>query len=298
MEVLRIPLRLTTCFLAGLCFMLMGGCTKEISLDIPYEGDKLVLFGVLTPGEVVSIRIGQSVPPVGEHRFVEVSKAVVVLWENEVAVDTLAYAGTHTYQSKKEYRPRIGKSYRITASLDALPLLSTEPVLIEAAPTLIGAGLVASENENQRILTAEFENALPGEQYYELRVEGVSGGQALMVSPENLNRPMGSSVPCEYMRSEDQYLYEGHCLGNRTITQRLLVPNQGYNSATIKQEPVDQLRLRLRHVSKSYYRYYTHIEIGEVERVFQEPQNRYSNVMGGYGILMSYTEISKTISYN
>jgi len=74
--------------------ILLVSCTKYIEFSPPYEGDKIVINGYISPNEVSRIKITHSINPVGKYLWSDsllVKDASAVLYENGVKLIDLKY---------------------------------------------------------------------------------------------------------------------------------------------------------------------------------------------------------------
>ncbi len=79
---------------------LIVSCTKFIEFTPPYEGDKIVINGYLSPNEGAKIKITHSINPVGKYLLSDsllVKDAIATLFENGVKLVDLKYQGKGLY---------------------------------------------------------------------------------------------------------------------------------------------------------------------------------------------------------
>ena len=80
--------------------LLLVSCTKYIEFSPPYEGDKIVINGYLSPNEGARIKITHSINPVGKYLLSDsllVKDASAALYEIGIKLIDLEYKGNGFY---------------------------------------------------------------------------------------------------------------------------------------------------------------------------------------------------------
>ncbi len=102
----------------------MLSCDRLVTnIEPPKSEKQLVLFAFISPEETnISVELSYSSPVFGTDNFGEVdfiSKALVVISNNEGNSDTLKYNSTNSnYESQSSFKIEPGKTYKIKASYD------------------------------------------------------------------------------------------------------------------------------------------------------------------------------------
>lgn len=102
--------------------LIISACEKTINMEIPNKGRKLVLNSVITDTGFVSVSLHKSRFILDNADFPIVNGATIVLWENNVIIDTLLETGNGIYTSK--IIPKTNTKYYIEASKDELKVSS------------------------------------------------------------------------------------------------------------------------------------------------------------------------------
>lgn len=102
-----------------------ASCEKTVTVDIPEKSPRLVLNSILEKGDSIRLAVGKtrhilSAPITGNlEESYTVKDAKPVVFENNVAVDTLVYfSSTHDYRSVKNtiIKPGIIYTYKVSAN--------------------------------------------------------------------------------------------------------------------------------------------------------------------------------------
>src|SRR5215217_6711931 len=99
--------------------VLLQACQKDLDIDVPQQGPKLVLNSVNVLGDRIRVQLSHSVSSISsasqdEHN---IPNAIIVLFDNDGIADTLNY-----YPDEREYTSDIatiqGHVYRLKAIAD------------------------------------------------------------------------------------------------------------------------------------------------------------------------------------
>jgi len=102
-----------------LAALLLQSCQEtELGKDLPYEGDRLVLYSELKPDEVVKLRLSKTYPPTGKFTVtLGLACASVKLFENGLYKAQLAYSDSGNYVAPAGLKPKTGGAYSFEVSL-------------------------------------------------------------------------------------------------------------------------------------------------------------------------------------
>ncbi len=288
-------------------FFLLGllACTKDLGVDLPYEGDRLVVYGVLSPDSVATLRVSQTYPTTGRYLYGRwVSTAVVRLYEAGVLVEQLRHQSDGRYVSTGNFKPMSGKVYHYTVSnagfpdLQSLPERVPEPIRIdryqfdESIPAALNPGVPA------RKLICQFTDAEQPNDYYTVQLLGYNTGQRVAVNSFGLDRPDEFEDGCGFRSNGqmNQYNLSDICFNGQTTMVRVGVELEGTIQPRGPNGKVDKVVLTLRRANRGYFEYNRTFNANEgFLLAFQPPQVRYSNVRGGYGIILAYSKDEITI---
>lgn len=112
-------------FFLGILFF---SCRPELSVDLPEESPRLVVWGTLHPDSLATVYLSETFSPLSNQQGTTfmVSAARVILYENGQVADTLPEAAPDIYRSIF-FQPTAGKTYAIRALKTGYPDLQTRP---------------------------------------------------------------------------------------------------------------------------------------------------------------------------
>jgi hypothetical protein len=287
--------------------LLTGSCRKELGYDLPYAGDRLVIHGFLSPDRVVSVNIGKSYPPTGDHPFTGgITNASVALYEDGMFLENLVHTGKGDYLSAGNYRPRVGKAYHLEVTAEGFPSARTLPEII---PPPVGVDsftfrdtVISPLNEDFPALRLSFSfTDTPGQvNYYKPEVVVYYQNEELGVNVFDLDRAMGVEDMCAYYDGI-HFLVRDLCFAGQAFTINLGVETRGAVQREGAPIPADSLRkygmnphfdraeLYFSSITRNHYEYLkTSYQPEGIELAFNGPRPQHSNVKGGYGILAAY----------
>lgn len=119
-------------FFIGIIFLL--SCERIIEVDMPVHEPKLVLHGYVITGEIFHVSLNQTVRAnsalAGDETFVE--NARILLFENDMLVDSLRYDSQRKRYIAQNTRAAAGKSYKVVAGANGFT--SVEAIAKAALP--------------------------------------------------------------------------------------------------------------------------------------------------------------------
>lgn len=112
-------------------------CHPTVDFALESEPSKLVIWCDLHPDSIVTAFITKTSPPLSIKADRVVTDALVILFENNLPVDTLQSQGGTIYKSRKKFKPMVGNIYFIKVSKQGFPVLETFPDTMPPKPILI-----------------------------------------------------------------------------------------------------------------------------------------------------------------
>lgn len=264
------------------------GCQRVLPIELPYEGDRLVVYMILAPDQVFSAQVSRTAPPTGVQPAIwEVADALVEVWEEGQTLDTLHFdADQKQYVSTQALRPQMGRSYEIRVRAPGFPSVQSPAVTIPDRIPIVGLSLQDSSFETGNsnavggILSATVA-ANPqqeGGMYY--RAKSFIDGEE-----ENVTLCQGGEVRGGCIDPEDVRCVFGFSCLEATPADLRLGLSTGFDNRGngIRAE---YLAVEVQSVEEGLFQYLRSIgqPIG-LEQAFAEPGNLYSNLSGGYGLL-------------
>lgn len=120
-------------------FLLFAGCNKELNYQFPYSGDKLVLYGSISPVSGFKIAVYHSFNPndtlsIQTINNMPVTDATLSVWEEGLFLGNLHYDTiVSAYISDTSIIPEFDKKYVVKAISQGFPEAESEEIFI---PTL------------------------------------------------------------------------------------------------------------------------------------------------------------------
>ncbi len=288
--------------------LLLWNCQRYLDIELPYEGDRLVILGLLSPDSVITTRIQQTGPPTGRFLFSEsiVPNATARLFENGVFVEELKHAGNSIYRSPSGFKPSTGKGYFLKVSAPNLPDAETGSEIIPSAVKVnnyVFQDTISSlfnSNDYPRRLMFEFADDGQKTDFYSAELTGYYKKNEVALNTFYIDRPLEAGEDlCGFRAADNRYVYQDVCFNGKTFSTDLGVSTGGSVQDTIgiterrgEQVTCDQILLRFRKVTKTYRDYLrlSGFENDGFLQAFTTPIREYTNVKGGYGLWAAYSE--------
>lgn len=270
----------------------------ELGKDLPYEGDRLVLYSELSPDKAVTLRLNQTYPPTGKFTVKQnLADATVQLFENGAFKEQLTYLDSGNYTAKS--KPRVGFSYSFQVSSMGFPNASTQPVtvpqIVTNAKAVLSKDSIASTNLGNiaRRLAIEWEDIESVPNDYLVIIEGRYQGQYLSISGFNIGKDSEVEDGCSFARRLQRYIFRDICFPSQRFNISFGVETRGFLQDRnlppgAARKDVDEYRVSIANVSNSYFRFLQdELQPTDALLAFQLPKSRFSNVKNGYGIVLA-----------
>ena len=280
---------------------ILQNCTKVIEIDIPQDNPRQVLNCLFTENKPFKVRLTKSVGMLDDFST-PIDNATVVLYENNIAVETLNYANSY-YTSQLTAQPN--KNYKISSSATGFEQINAQNT-IPAPPIITNVSLIE-------------------EAYFDTTLEGFFGQLNIIIEDDIVQN---NYYELEIIRTyyfmngnEEEYIVGltgiEFCsdpiimneIDEQSISKGLVFTDESFNGTSSELQfdfinhyndddtPISY-KVVLRSITEDYYRYkkrlnkHTHFREGEIWDVLIEPIQMYSNIEEGYGIFAGYNENS------
>jgi len=127
--------------IALLPILLFSACTPKTDFDIADFDKKLVIWAYLKADEVVEINVSRTTSPLDNTQDRKVPDATVLLYENDLLVDTLKHTEVGNYRSEAGIVPMEGNSYQIQIQYENYPTLITSKDTVLSKPDVLSYDL-------------------------------------------------------------------------------------------------------------------------------------------------------------
>ncbi len=270
---------------------IFSACAKDSNLNynITYDGDKIVLNGSIDPTEGCIIAVSKSAPPSGTYglnRF-DVDSVKVSLIEDGTTIILLQSMGSGVFKSEN-FKPKIGHSYTIKASVSALASVESETVII---PDTVQISSLKIENaDSLKGCSFRFtlvDKSLNQRSYYRINVS-VPDGKSIFQEFKDVSLDIKD---CDFDNSNNTAYFSNKCFSNKNIELNYAV-SWGNDKKTYK-----EVTLEIASTSKEYLNYINSLQqpVGLFNGIL-EPLSIYSNIKNGYGIF--YAKNAKKYKFN
>lgn len=272
--------------------LLLVSCTKYIEFSPPYEGDKIVINGYLSPNEGARIKITHSINPVGKYLWSDsliVKDAVAALYENGVKLIDLEYTGKGNYGLPDSPAVELlaGHKYKLIVQTEQYGKAESEEITLPEKPEINNfkfekVGYVYGSGPENGLFSFSISGPNENESYFSIqvvtendkslffmhypRIEGENYFESCETGAGGMNI---YSNECGYINQVHQYSFE-----------------LGYGESRNVFLYYQPLIIRIGTVSRDVYEYAkSNSQLEGMELGFAEPPILKSNIKGGYGLL-------------
>lgn len=282
--------------------LLSYSCIKEIEIPFPDDNPRQVINCLFTEGENFKVEITNSIPILNEE-FDYINNATVVLFENDVEIETLQYQGT-TYNSSVPAQPN--KTYKLKASATGFDQIITQDRMPNT-PNISQVSLIeeAYIDTSYGSYVGQFSFVINDDasqtNYYELELirtykeynldeEEIRIAKTYCITTSNpaINKEI------EIQKGPSNLVFSDAFFNGTHFSLTVDFWNHyNYDDAAISYKIV------IRSISKNYYLYkrrlnrHTEFQEGYVQDIFIEPIQMFTNVENGFGIFAGYNEYSQ-----
>lgn len=294
--------------------IILVGCTKEVSIEIP-EQPKLVVLNSLFPKDSIlniSLNTTQSILDNSENT---ISIANGQLFENDIFIEDLTFQGSNLIST---HIARKNNNYKIVVDVPGYETVTAEDEMVEN-PKLLSATYqdsvyIGDEGDLFSQASIEIKDDANVENYYELNMYlkalGVVGNADSDSSFDRTRSDLFFDVLINDIVIQNEgllnYLPEKLIFSDELFRDQdytLKINFRAFNSSFYEDNRTNQIGLviQLRKVSKNYYQYSKtltrHLEnqFSDIWDGVSQPAPVFSNVENGYGIFAGYASVNDTI---
>lgn len=298
---------------------LVGCKEQDLEMNVPYSGDKLVLWGKLQANSSFKLQVTKTFNQVGNiPNDVTVNNATVVLYKNGKIYLTLSHSGKEPGFYTSDSVIQSGASYFVKVSAPSLPTAESAVVTVPAEVSEVTAirthDVVPQMNHQtpQDLVTLFLTNKdASSYKYLSIKLMSYYKSDTLSSYPyasaDNIpaneedchtwgtepEKPKYNAVIKAYLFPQSRvFLMSSQCLPVPAIPLKFYVETAtGYNYT----ERALKVTARIGVVSKEYFEY-AKIENKQpegVDHLVLPPQRALTNVKNGYGLIFASSE--KTI---
>jgi hypothetical protein len=299
---------------------------KEIEYELPFEGEKLVVIGVLNPDESFKVKVTHTWTPTGiipKNTFVD--DATVNILEDGKLKEQLVLEKEGNYISIKGLKPLLGHKYLVEVFSSKYSKVISEQVQIPENKAKFTYQQIAdidykyNRDTPKDQINVTLEDDLSKRSYYAISFnlygDKSSDGNLYnrgSVFYLNDDGKVISNKECSFSQtiykdrntiSENVRVLANQCFTNAKNTFSFIVEkayNTGFdrNTRTSIFKKIEKPSLNVYQFDKGYFEYLKLKDQpdGLFERAFTEPHTTYTNIKGGYGIIGAVTKKSELLN--
>lgn len=274
-----------------------AGCVREVDLPLEPPPVRLVVAGLLTAGEPVSIRVTRVGEPFAPDSAAWIRDASVAAYQNDSLVGHLRYLSDATYAlADSSLVPQPGDLWQFSVSAPGFPDALSQPEQIPMLPQLVSAAFEDSVFvptspgvPYQGVLTLSIADPPGIANHYRLALQ-VSRNDTLIDSNWLFLPIAEGHEACKWLgMALSDICFDGE-LYPLSVRANGSLPSQGGYLAA------DSVIIRLEAISRAYFEYISQPDPLPIEQIFSQPDPPFSNVQGGYGIIGSRSAIRRAIA--
>jgi len=277
--------------------LMVFGCNKRLdNYELDYSGNRLVLFGNISNELGVTVYLTHTLPPTGTYYFdeinVEVSDATIVLFENNIAVDTLTEIEPGSYFLS--YVPFPGNSYSVTASATRFVTVFSDNVLFHDSISLddvvYEAGFEDISGDPAFSVLPVFNDDISIKNYYAFGFRLFIGED--LYTGNVYENPDSDPLGCEagiFVYNEAFIkVYSDNCFSGIAFPFTF-ISAKVYHEAEIF--PFDKCEFTISAISNELYNYISNqSETAGTQLLFSDPKINYTNINNGFGVFWAQND--------
>jgi Domain of unknown function (DUF4249) len=279
------------------CSVLMFGCEKELDLEVPFKGQKLVINAFNNPDSIwlLQLSLTRHVLDTNYYFFQVPRSAVVTIVDpsNDAVVDVLTADNLFESTYKGTSKPEPGKEYRIRVVTSDYGTAEATCVIPHPVPiTKIEIDSVSFFQSNSLGLKIYFKDPPAQKNFYNLNF--LAHTFYLDYRTNDTIRNIGhvyfevgeSTLIDDVISMSDLYITDTFFDGDEhTLTVRV-------NRRYFDSRAATSLHVVLSNITEPYYQYMTtsKLQANSGGDPFAQPVQVYNNVQNGFGIFAGYSQ--------
>lgn len=296
-----------TTFLTAICICCLVACTKPGDVTLPPYEPRLVLHGYTAVGENFQLALGKTMPQdvLAAPEDTYVNNGWVVLYENDVFVDSLKYDGVEERYVSLKIVAAAGRTYKVKAGAPGFPDIEA----FTTAPLPVSLTSIARIKNTRRTAAGTLLddvkvrfNDPPGPNFYLSAVYVVNGFDCVYTYDPAVERYAVNIVPFELgdCIDHDRILYTDRSFNATAKELTLSMHSSSLESYT---EPatgkVYRPYFKKHNITEDHYRYIktaiNQDQIFEEGPMLTDPRTAKGNVKNGYGLFTVFAVTTDTI---
>lgn len=287
-----------------LLFICFISCEKALNVTLPYEGNKFVVFGELSPQSTVSVQIERTFPPTGEVTFSNeyLNTTKVVLIEDNQEIELLKRVGSSTvFTSANFYKPKLGKTYKIRVEAPDFLIAVSEPVVIPPPIKITNFGFAEKEvfsplNQQvpTKLLSINFDKLPATATYFVAEIVGLYNQNSTSANVISDMTIPDFGSPCAFTFNSRKQIFNSECFNKQQNTVSFFVELEGTAEISTNQfqrKEIDAVSIKLSSTTKFYLEFYSQLRPTEgIFKAFETSRATVTNIKNGYGAILAKNE--------
>lgn len=292
-----------------LLLLICSSCEKDLEVDFPFEGERLVLFSELKSGERIEVKVDKTYPPTGNIRFVKsfLNNTIVEIYENGIFLERLSHFSldSHLFYSKENRKPEVGKTYEIKARVEGIPEVSSlptsllPPVKIDSIWITPGEYMSPINPSIPAYLVNVAVSNIPTEvPYLFFEIDSFFGDFRTSAQVASLDDLGELETPCTFGGSSERY-FKVSCYSKEKTVFQFLFESRGtvQPPGELKKENIDAISFSISSVNENHFNY-TKLKNEPLNffTVFEGVNPTFSTLKNGYGVVLTKNTVSKKLN--
>lgn len=281
---------------------ILVSCTKVIDISIPEQERKIVVNGLISPGEPVLINLSRSLSVLEDDKLNALAGADARLFRDDVLIGTMQYESGGNY-SLPGFSAEIGQTYRLQVDYEGLKSVEAVATIPPPVPIISvdTATLTGDWGGTEMRLSVKFRDPAGVHNIYgfgvdvrykefDYRTNSYTGNY--IVFPAYIEENSGQFVQDEFVHFGGKLYVEDLIFDGLTQTVEFgFIENLFYESDTV------WINVKMEQPDPSFYLYAKSNEAyqGAHDNPFSEPVQVYTNIKGGYGIFSGYSSAGYSV---
>lgn len=281
-------------FLIIFLFLLSSGCELVVDVDVPFDGEQLVVSSFNYPDSLwnASITLNRYILGPDSIPYKRLENATVTIHDESGLVATLEHVADGKYRSGSE-KPQPGKEYTIHVSAPGHPSVEAHsmiPIAATIASVEIEDGAV--DGKPTEIIKLTFVDRSDTKDFYHIRFEPIendydflTGEFSLTVYPHQISS-VNPDLNSQFIPVDAGLLVKDVLFNGKQTEVRMRLTNTSPYEPNYFPSHFPGFRVVLRSVSEDYYNYMATKQLQDETsgNPFAQPVNVYNNISNGFGI--------------
>ncbi len=284
-----------------LMFLLFGCKERYIDLDLPYVGDRLVIFSQVRANDTIKVELEKTYSPTGQSTYADgIKNANVILLGGDGYNELLNHMSNGVYVSKSGRVWKENTKYRLDVNAPGFPRTTSNFETMPSKP-------IVESYEFGKDIDSKYNSGVPSkeliikirdtdrinENFYMIVIKRTIGKDTFGVNSFDLDKPSDFEDPCQFK------YFSSIVISDICSIDGILTVKKGFEisypfNLNVDKSARDKINVYVRQISKSYYEFCrTYYNEDDLTVAFKPPYPRYTNITGGYGIFAAYNEAEK-----